>query len=188
LIPNDQSLDNLSKKELIDLIREYRELEGIDELTGIWGRVKISAEMSREISRTARYLASFSAIIFDIDEFKKINDACGFKTGNSILQKIAGLVNHIIRDTDRAGRTGGNEFLILLPGTTEEDAYTLAERIRSRIEETDFTSGSEAACPVTASFGVVECVPSETEDEVMKRLVAALFDAKKSGKNKVKVH
>ncbi len=160
---------------------ELKHASVTDHLTQIYNRVKLTETLEVEIKRAARYQIPLSLIMFDIDHFKKVNDTYGHDAGDSVLVTVVEIVNKMVRDTDFFARWGGEEFILLLPSTGEEDAFCLAERIRKQIGSTDF----EQAGTVTASFGVTEYVFAETDDECMKRLDDALYRAKNNGRNRV---
>ena len=161
--------------------QELKRTSVTDHLTQIYNRVKLTETLQDEINRSSRYQIPLSLIMFDIDHFKKVNDTYGHDAGDYVLVEVVQIVKRMIRETDFIARWGGEEFMLLLPSTTEEDAFCLAERIRRQIEEGTF----EEIGKVTASFGVTEFVFNETEDEVTKRLDDALYRAKKNGRNRV---
>lgn len=179
--------DESRKKVLEDLSSRFGTLDakldniaalygpfGIDERTQIYNRAKLTETLEEEIKRSTRYQIPLSLIIFAIDLFD---------TENHVLVRFVEIISGMIRDTDVFARRGGEEFVLLLPSTNEEDAFCLAERTRKRIEGTDF----EQAGRVTVSSGVTEYVFTETVNECMKRLDAALYKAKNSGRNRVEV-
>jgi len=127
----------------------------------------------------------FSIIIGDVDFFKKINDTLGHQAGDVVLKNVASIMKINIRKSDRAVRWGGEEFLIILPETSSEEAIKFAERIRSKIENNLFTHGNEVF-RVTMSFGVSTLIPSEISYEnIIARADENLYRAKKGGRNRV---
>lgn len=160
---------------------ELKRISVTDHLTQVFNRVKLTETLREEMKRAERYQIPLSLIMFDIDHFKNINDGYGHDAGDYVLVEIVRLVQQMVRDTDVMARWGGEEFMLVLPSTESEDAFCLAERIRKRIEENAF----ETVGNVTASFGITEYVPSDSEDELMKRLDDALYKAKRSGRNRV---
>ncbi len=161
--------------------KELKRISVTDHLTQVYNRVKLTERLKDEMLRSDRYQIPLSLIMFDIDHFKTVNDTYGHDAGDYVLVTIVQLVKETIRETDVPARWGGEEFVLLLPSTTEEDAFCLAERIRKKVETASF----ETVGGVTSSFGVTEYAPSETEDELMKRLDKALYKAKHSGRNQV---
>lgn len=153
-----------------------------DQLTGLYNRHKIESFMAQEVSRCARYGSSFSLIIFDLDHFKSINDRFGHNEGDAVLTDVSFLVNDGIRESEIAGRWGGEEFLIILPETQLEGAVPVAERLRMSVESYRFSIPET----VTISVGVATLRPGDTPHELIQRADAALYSAKESGRNCVK--
>lgn len=153
-----------------------------DRLTGIYNRVKLDEVISAEHSRFERYKTEYSIIMFDIDFFKKVNDTYGHLTGDEVLKKVAVVVPEQIRNIDVFGRWGGEEFLIICPGTTLEGAVVVAENIRKTIEATSF----DEAGNITCSFGVGSISNTFEHEELLKKTDEALYSAKKAGRNCVK--
>ena len=151
-----------------------------DPLTRIHNRLKFEECLDLEISRFDRYRSPFCVILFDIDDFKRINDTHGHKSGDEILVELTGVVKRNIRDSDIFARWGGEEFVILCPGSVQE-VHSLAERLRQRIEE--FVKASDRS--VTCSFGVTSCQEKDTEDSLFTRADRFLYRAKGEGKNRV---
>ncbi|MDA3951354.1 MAG: diguanylate cyclase [Spirochaeta sp.] len=175
-------------------ITAQKELEIIsvtDRLTGLYNRQKTDAVLQEEWERYHRYGEAYALIIFDIDHFKRINDTIGHLAGDSVLKAISHIVTNQIRQTDVAGRWGGEEFLIVCPHTNVDGAYSRAESLRATIEAYDF--GIDL--PVTASFGVV-CVGDVTLDPdaggpppteiVLNAADTAMYAAKEGGRNRVR--
>jgi len=135
------------------LEQKNQELENLsitDKLTGLFNRSKIEAELKKEQMRFDRLGTTFSIIIFDIDWFKSINDTYGHTTGDKALQDVADLIKNRVRKTDIAGRWGGEEFIVICPGTGTKGAETVAEDIRKNIQDHSF--GLETG--VTISAGI----------------------------------
>jgi diguanylate cyclase (GGDEF)-like protein len=120
--------------------------------------------------------------MFDLDNFKDINDTLGHQVGDAVLTEIARLTKATVRSVDVVSRWGGDEFLILCPETFLSEAYTLAERLQRAIENHRFPRGLR----VTASIGVCELSPQEGIEDLLRKVDEALYKAKKSGKNTVK--
>jgi diguanylate cyclase (GGDEF)-like protein len=159
-----------------------------DMLTGLLNRRAYYEISEMEYQKVLRYQRILSVVMFDVDEFKKINDSYGHNTGDSVLQYVAKLARETIREYDYAFRMGGDEFLLLLPETNEKQASILSERLREKIEKQEMTDSKGNVFFVTASFGVVEHTVSEICMELLsKRADEALYQAKESGRNKVQV-
>jgi diguanylate cyclase (GGDEF)-like protein len=121
--------------------------------------------------------------MFDIDFFKHINDSFGHDVGDKVLKAVAKMVSENIRNTDIFARYGGEEFIIIAPETTKEDAKILAEKLRSLIRNLHFEEGINVTC----SFGVASLEKHDTKETLLKRADEALYEAKKTGRNKVVV-
>ncbi|BAH77409.1 GGDEF domain-containing response regulator [Solidesulfovibrio magneticus] len=152
-----------------------------DALTGIANRAGLAEALEREFHRSQRHPASLSVIIFDIDHFKNVNDAYGHPAGDAVLAELTRLVTTHVRDHDTFGRYGGEEFLIIAPGTDVAEAAKLAERLRSDVAR----HGFPAVGSLTCSFGVAVAGPDDTPDSLVARADTALYDAKQSGRDRV---
>lgn len=153
-----------------------------DQLTGLFNRHKIESFMDQEVARCTRYGSMFSLIIFDLDHFKSINDRFGHNEGDAVLAGVSSLVRNGLRESEIAGRWGGEEFLIILPETSLDLAVPVAERLRGSIESHRFSIPER----VTVSVGVSAFRPGDTPHELIQRADAALYTAKESGRNCVK--
>lgn len=152
-----------------------------DSLTGVSNRYKLTEYINAEHTRFKRYGMPLSLIMVDIDHFKVINDTHGHSVGDDVLVELAGVMLRDIRDTDSLGRWGGEEFLIVTPITSLEDAMEFAERMRANIERKEFPTAGRVTC----SFGVVELGRDESVQELLQRVDAALYKAKNNGRNRV---
>jgi diguanylate cyclase (GGDEF)-like protein len=161
---------------------EYEELAKTDPLTGVANRAGI-----REILQDLQHPreSDHSLIMFDIDNFKEINDNYGHETGDAILRKLAGLVTGIIRDSDHFARWGGEEFIILCANTSLNSAKSFAEKLRQLIAAEDFIEQQ----PVTCSFGVsaYEKEGKHGIKRMFESADAAMYKAKKGGRNRIEV-
>ena len=156
-----------------------------DGLTGAYNRTAYEEHLADEFERMRRYERTFSLIIFDIDEFKSINDTFGHIVGDRCLREVARQVGDIIRQNDVLARYGGDEFVVLLPETNKLSGLEVAEKIRQRIEMTEFTfKGS--ILPMTISLGVTAAEPTdENVETVVHRADQAMYEAKRGGKNRI---
>ncbi|MFO7832199.1 MAG: PAS domain S-box protein [Desulfuromonadaceae bacterium] len=152
-----------------------------DPLTGIFNRLKLDEELQNEHTRFERYGQKFALILCDIDHFKRINDTYGHLSGDKVLQEFTALINEHLRDTDVLGRWGGEEFLIIAPGTDISGALKLAEKLRSAIANFDFTDVGT----VTSSFGVATVAEGLERAQIVKIVDEALYKAKEQGRNQV---
>lgn len=179
-------LDNLSNQELGHLRRVIRRMESAnrDPLTGLLTRSYLDDELSQLAYRCERADLPFACAFVDIDKFKPINDRYGHQVGDEVLRIIARLLMLGVRDSDPCVRYGGDEVLLFLPGNNESVAAEIAERIRRCIAGHDWER-TAAGLRVTASFGVAERHRGEPLKQWLHRADQALYDAKRSGQNRV---
>jgi len=173
--------------------RLYR-IASTDELTGIANRRALIQTLEMRISEAMRYKTSFSILLFDLDNFKQVNDEHGHLIGDGILVKITRVCARWLRATDFMGRYGGEEFLVLCPNTTLEGAKALAERIRQAVEETGFIVHGKNI-RMTISVGVTELFNHlntssklnevELSHDMIDAADSAMYNAKRSGRNRV---
>ena len=165
------------------LHEEVTRLSQEDHLTGLLNRRRITQLLDIEMRRALRYDSTFSIILMDIDDFKAVNDRFGHQAGDRVLKKIADVIRKGVRETDLIGRWGGEEFLILSPETDVAGGISLAEKMRTLLEETDFDEIGVR----TASFGVAAFNQSDDVEAVIGRADAGLYAAKHRGKNRTEV-
>ncbi len=159
-----------------------------DSLTGLWNRAAILESLRKELARSGRDGNPVSVIISDVDHFKRINDEYGHVFGDAVLTEVAGRLASSVRAYDSVGRYGGEEFIIILPGSETEEAARTAERLRADFDERLVATGEEAL-HVTLSFGVMgtDLNGSRTVDSVVRAADEALYRAKNLGRNRVEV-
>lgn len=166
------------------LVHLLHELVAHDQLTGAWSRRHAFDRLEQLVSAHQRHASLASAIMFDLDHFKNINDKHGHATGDRALRETVKAVSAQLRDGDLLGRIGGEEFLVLLPMTDIAAATLLAQRLRQTVAEVDLTD-VVGPVPLSASFGVAQLKTGETASEWARRADAALYQAKASGRNTV---
>ncbi len=155
-----------------------------DRLTGVYNRHHLDQAVLEEINRSERYGGPVSLIIADLDHFKRVNDTYGHDIGDDVLVDMAHQLQGSIRQSDTLARWGGEEFVILLPGSMLSGAHVLAEHLREILE----SYVHPRAGRVTASFGVAERQSGESYDSWFKRADKALYKAKSQGRNRVEVN
>jgi len=154
-----------------------------DSLTNLYNRMKINIVLDQEVQRSSRYDNPLSIFLFDVDYFKSVNDTYGHQVGDQVLIGISELVRLNIRAVDIPGRWGGEEFMVICPETNSEGAKTVAEKLRIVIANHFFPVVGSKTC----SFGIATRIPGEKIDHFIERADAALYLAKKMGRNQVKV-
>jgi diguanylate cyclase (GGDEF)-like protein len=157
----------------------------VDTLTGLANRRLCEAALQKEIGRADRFGESFSLVVGDIDDFKLVNDRYGHQTGDAVLKEFARALQETVRDIDLAGRWGGEEFVVGLPGTDLEGGAHLAERIRTALAQRTFEAPGGEHFHVTATFGVAEFEGRGGLPELLAAADAALYRAKRAGKDRV---
>ena len=181
-------LKNMDKvKDLKDTVNV---VSTTDELTGLHNRKFLQERLDAEISRSKRYDTTISCLLFDIDYFKVVNDMYGYEWGDVLLKKIAEMLSGFVRKEDILTRYGDEEFMVILPNTSEENAFVFAERFRRDVEKMEFIpAGEEEKHPITISGGISSypCMKNvnENANTLIRYAEHALYNAKKRGKNKV---
>jgi diguanylate cyclase (GGDEF)-like protein len=164
--------------------KRIEELAELDELTGSFNRRCIMRMLDDEIARAHRIKAPCSVALIDLDWFKRVNDAYGHPTGDEVLRTFAITVFANIRNIDKFGRYGGEEFLLLLPDTPNDDAARILDRLRAIIADLDWSAFSPGL-RVTISAGVATLRADESPDTFLARADSALYTAKARGRNRI---
>ena len=160
---------------------ELERLSTTDGLTNLFNRRYLTELLAAEQRRCQRLKHPFAVVMLDVDRFKSYNDEFGHPAGDRVLARVAELLQESVREVDSVGRYGGEEFLVLLPESGESEAVALAERVRRRIAEERFPHRQ-----VTMSLGVAQYpAHGESVDSVIASADAALYDAKREGRNRV---
>ena len=156
----------------------------LDHLTGLPNFRSLSERFENEIRRATRYRRLLSLIMFDLDGFKEINDRFGHPAGNAVLRHVGGLLRAFVRETDVAGRYGGDEFMVLLPETPKHIAEKLASEMRALISATPLRLDRHGTLPLTVSVGMASFPrDARTADDLMAEADHAMYDAKRAGRN-----
>lgn len=167
--------------ERIEAQLKLKKMQTADGLTQLYNHKHIYYKLEEEINRARRYGNALSLMLVDVDHFKEINDAFGHKTGDQTLAKVAQVIKSNLRGTDSAGRYGGEEFIIILPHTSLQNACVTAERIRKAMEFTKFQGVNRQ---VTVSIGVAGFL-SDLPLELIYKAEEQLYKAKKNGRNRI---
>ncbi|PKM30837.1 MAG: diguanylate cyclase [Gammaproteobacteria bacterium HGW-Gammaproteobacteria-11] len=174
----------INKRQLEAANQQLQELALRDGLTGLLNRRYWEQCLEREFARHMRYESPASLVIFDIDHFKRFNDTYGHQLGDEVIREVSRLTKLFARETDFAGRYGGEEFVVLLPDTELNGAAQFAERLRSAIERLQIEHGDELL-KVTISLGVAEIRDSMINHTVLiEEADKALYQSKEGGRNR----
>jgi diguanylate cyclase (GGDEF)-like protein len=165
-----------------ELQRKLYEQATTDPLTGALNRRQMSVSLADAIERSRRGAHPVSLLVFDLDHFKRINDAHGHAAGDQALRRLVTLVHERARRLDLLFRMGGEEFALLLPHTAEADAVRVADQLRRRVAQAEWPCGAI----VTVSIGVAQLHPAQTQDAWLKAADAALYRAKAEGRDRVR--
>lgn len=167
--------------------RELERLSRTDGLTGLYNQRHIRELLNDEFERVRRSREPFSIALIDFDDLKRVNDSLGHQTGDRVLVEMARLLNLSTRRVDRVGRSGGDEFLILLPETPMQGAVICLERIRKKVENYPFLPDGDGHLPLTISVGIASCPDPGVQgpEELIRRADVAMYSAKHSGRNRI---
>jgi len=170
------------------MLKQLKKLATMDFLTNVYNRRYFFELAEKEIVRSKRLKKELSLILFDLDEFKLINDTLGHAAGDEVLKSVTALVSQRLRKYDIFGRFGGDEFLILLPETSLAQANILAEGLKSILENAEIPY-KERIITITASFGVANTSfhQAQSLDELLQRADKAIYLAKENGRNCVSI-
>ena len=184
-------ISDLYQKDLMELNDKLHHASRHDPLTDLPNRRFISARLKELVSLARRKGAGFALILLDMDHFKAINDNYGHETGDKVLCRVAETLEETLRGCDTAGRWGGEEFLVILPETTTEQALEVAHRLKDRVRRirlpepcVSHKSGSQTLS-LSASLGVSAYRPGESYDETLRRTDDAMYQSKAKGRNRV---
>jgi diguanylate cyclase (GGDEF)-like protein len=170
--------------ELAEANAKLKDLSITDDLTGLFNRRYLVRALESEFIRAIRYKRNFSVLLFDIDDFKQVNDRYGHSCGDTVLIKLASLIRRCLRNSDMVARYGGDEIAILLPETEKSKATEVAEKVRGLIEETSFEWNSETF-NITCSIGIASAPDDRIVDwnDLLDKADQALYRGKGTGKN-----
>ena len=182
-IPEANKTDVIKKINF--MYTQTKQMTLTDPLTGLFNRRHFESEFDREFKRTKRYNNDLSIAIIDIDFFKTINDTYGHLCGDYVLKECAYLMIQNFRQTDFIFRYGGEEFAVILPETSTENAPIPIERLRKKIENHTFNFDGKKL-KITISIGISSNTKFETAEEMFADADKALYDAKNCGRNMLK--
>jgi diguanylate cyclase (GGDEF)-like protein len=173
---------------LLDTIRARERITNLadtDDLTGVWNKRHFRRQLPHEIERARTFSIPLTLVLFDIDEFKQINDAFGHVLGDVVLSELCGTVRDTLRPTDVLARFGGDEFAIILPHTDVTGARAVAERILARVRALTIPTDEESAIRCSVSIGIAEFQDDDASaNDLVRRADEKLYLAKREGKNR----
>ena len=176
---NEQLVEK--NEEIKQINQQLEELIIKDDLTKLYNRRKLDEVLQDLQSKADRYDEIFSLILLDLDHFKSVNDNFGHVTGDKVLTEFGKLLKNNVREVDICGRWGGEEFLVICPKTDLESSMKLARRLKSKIENHDFTKVGQ----VTSSLGIAVYQDQDTVESMLKRVDDCLYQAKANGRNTI---
>jgi diguanylate cyclase (GGDEF)-like protein len=179
--------DELSETNarLQELLADVEMLARTDPLTKLYNRRHIQEYVDREIKAAWRYGSPLSLLMIDIDRFKEINDHYGHRSGDSVLEEISNIIRENVREVDTVGRWGGEEFVVVLPRCTKQDAELLANRILHGVARNEFNATPDVKVTVSIGVAGIPDQAAETSDSLLDAADRAMYMAKKEGRNKV---
>ena len=161
-----------------------------DPLIGVYNRRYLDRRLGEEFARAKRYQLHLALLLIDIDHFKRVNDTYGHPVGDQVLRHWGGIILGVVRASDIVARYGGEEILVIAPGTSSLEAFALAERIRTNIESHEVTMSSDPDQPqairITVSIGVTSLTNQVNQiEQLLQKADEALYSAKNGGRNRV---
>jgi diguanylate cyclase (GGDEF)-like protein len=173
----------LERERALDSAEAYAHAATVDPVTGVFNRRYIQVRLDEELQRSQRHQIPLALLMIDIDDFKRVNDSHGHLAGDTILRDVGDILRRSVRVFDVCARFGGEEFVIIMPGSTSENAMRIAERIRERIEHYRPADSVLAVTRVTVSVGLAVSSAGSTVGQLLERADQALYEAKRAGKN-----
>jgi len=174
-------LANIASRERIVNLAET------DDLTGIWNKRYFRRQLPQEVERSRVYALPLTLMIFDVDDFKNINDSFGHTVGDVVLSELCGAVRETLRPPDVFARFGGDEFALILPHTDLAGAVAVAERIMQKVRLMTIPADEEGFIKCSVSIGISDYTLDDTAQDLVRRADEKLYEAKRSGKNRYSI-
>jgi len=169
------------------MMEKLQKLAITDGLTKLYNSRSFYTQLELEVDRFNRYKHPLSLLLLDIDNFKEYNDSYGHLEGDKVLVRFSQIIKDCLRANDSAYRYGGEEFTVILPETTGDEAKTVAQRIRASLEAEKYTPVPGKVARITISIGVTQCYPKEELSTFIRRADKAMYLSKQNGRNRVSV-
>lgn len=181
--------DELKQKnqQLEDMLLRVEMLAVSDSLTGIFNRRRFMHVLGNEFKRASRYNIQLSCLLIDVDHFKKVNDAYGHQAGDAVLREIAQIIQSCIRDVDTVARWGGEEFVVLSPSTSTDNARLAAARILSSVSRHVFSAFEKFKVTVSIGIAGIPDPAIDTQEKLVHTADLAMYEAKRNGRNRVEI-
>lgn len=176
----------LERERALDSAEAHAHAAAIDPVSGVFNRRYLQVRLGEELQRSRRHEIPLALLLIDIDDFKIVNDSYGHLAGDLVLRDVAEILRRSVRVFDVCARFGGEEFVIIMPGSTAESAMRIAERIRERIEAYRPADRLLATLRITVSIGLAVSEPGTTVSQLLSRADGALYAAKHAGKNRIR--
>lgn len=172
-------------QRLLDTTAQLVSLANVDTLTKVANRLAMNRFLSFSFTEAMKHNTALCVLMIDIDHFKSVNDTFGHSTGDQVLMEVARRIQSQTRQADFLARYGGEEFVVILPETSLDVAFNVCERILTSVRETPVICPDGHAIPVTISIGISQRQPGDDEGaQILARSDVALYDAKRSGRNR----
>ncbi len=171
------------KNQLVNMVRSLDLASRVDGMTGLSNRRDIMEKIDREATRSLRHQNTFTVLLINVDNFKRVNDTYGYNAGDDVLVEIARVLRGCVRNEDICGRWGGEEFLMLLPETSAEASLAVANKVLESISMTEFKA-NKPGIRITVSIGICEHDSAKSAQECISGANQALASAKQGGKNR----
>ena len=176
----------LERERALDSAEAHAHAAAVDPVSGVFNRRYLQVRLGEELQRSRRHEIPLALLLIDIDDFKIVNDSYGHLAGDLVLRDVAEILRRSVRVFDVCARFGGEEFVIIMPGSTAESAMRIAERIRERIELYRPADRLLASLRITVSIGLAVSEPGSTVSHLLARADGALYAAKHAGKNRIR--
>jgi diguanylate cyclase (GGDEF)-like protein len=176
----------IGRERALNLADLYARAAAVDPVTGLFNRRYFEGRLDEELQRSQRHQIPVALLLIDVDDFKLVNDSFGHLAGDTALRDIGEILRNCVRIFDVCARFGGEEFVIIMPGSNRDSAFRVAERIRQRVDAYRPLEREVGALRITVSIGLAVSSPGTTVSELLELSDKALYAAKRAGKNRIR--